>query len=347
VQRVGAAGVPQWAAGGIALVAGAGSVRLAADGQGSAYLAFMLAEAGGGGTRDVFLLRVTGDGLVAPGWPAGGTMLTPSGHHPQDLDLAGDGSGGALCTWADDRQGATSGLDVFAMRMTGSGAAFPGWPATGVAVCSAPGDQFATSITTAGGGGAAIAWSDERGSTQDIFAQVLTGNGDRCGTCAADGAALCSAAGAQGSPSIAFTQTGECIAAWEDARANADCDLSAACAWAVDAQHITYDVTTAVTDLGARPNTLELSVESSNPATGRVRLRFGVPPAAADQALECALFDVSGRKLALLASGNATPGYHELEIDPASVAGSLQAGHYYVRLRVGGERRSTRVTFLR
>ena len=347
VQHVGSSGTPQWAAGGIAFAAGANSVRLAPDDAGGAYVGFRLPEAGGGGTQDVFLLRVAAGGSVAPGWPASGAMLTPTGLHPQDLDLAADGAGGALCAWADDRDIATSGLDIRAARITGSGTTATGWPATGIAVCSAPGDQFATTLAPAGAGGAAIAWCDARGSSQDIFVQVLTANGERCGTCAADGAALCAAEGAQGSPSIAFAGTGECVAAWEDARANPDCDLSFACAYAVDAQHLSYDITTAVTDLDSRPGALELSVDSANPTSGRVRVRYGVPAASADQALECALFDVSGRKLALLASGNATPGYHVLEIDPASVAGRLRAGHYYVRLQVGWERRSTRVTFLR
>ena len=158
---------------------------------------------------------------------------------------------------------------------------------------------------------------------------------------------VCSASGAQGAPAIAVVDSGACITAWEDARAVPDCDLSISCAYAVDAQRSTFDLSPPTAVGEEPPSALRLVLDSPNPSSSGLRLTYGVPSAEAGQSFECALFDVSGRKLLTLANGPAMPGYHSLSMDRSGVVGGLRAGHYYVRLVVGRHRLTTPVILLR
>jgi hypothetical protein len=66
-----------------------------------------------------------------------------------------------------------------------------------------------------------------------------------------------------------------------------------------------------------------------NPATDRARVRFTLPRSGA---VSLALFDATGREVAVLASGLHDPGSHEVEIDDARLA----SGIYWCRLRTAG-----------
>ena len=84
--------------------------------------------------------------------------------------VAADGSGGSYVVWRDDR-GADA--DVFVLRTTPAGLNAPGWPADGIAVCPAPGDQFAARAVADGHGGVFVVWEDERSGATDIRAVRL------------------------------------------------------------------------------------------------------------------------------------------------------------------------------
>lgn len=87
-----------------------------------------------------------------------------------------DGAGGAIIAWADNRGGT---YDIYAQRLASSSATAPGWPATGLLVCGAAGDQFNPVMVSDGAGGAIIAWADPRsgGANRDIYAMRVNGNG--------------------------------------------------------------------------------------------------------------------------------------------------------------------------
>ena len=87
-----------------------------------------------------------------------------------------DGAGGLYVAWADIRDG--SG-DIFLQRVTNTGAAAAGWPAEGVTVCDAPGDQFEFVLMPDGTNGALIAWVDNRDDwkTADGYAQRFNSSG--------------------------------------------------------------------------------------------------------------------------------------------------------------------------
>ena len=87
-----------------------------------------------------------------------------------------DGSGGLYIAWADARDGSQ---DIFLLRVTNTGVVTGGWPATGLAVCSAPGDQFEPILLPDGSDGAIVFWADsrDRSSMPDGYAQRISAAG--------------------------------------------------------------------------------------------------------------------------------------------------------------------------
>src|SRR5258707_5419304 len=97
----------------------------------------------------------------------------------QDIPLvAPDGAGGVFVAWRDLRNG--NQADVYVQHLTATGYIAPGWPVDGLAVCTAPNLQGATSLISDGDGGALLGWEGFRKAQQtlqDIYAQRITASG--------------------------------------------------------------------------------------------------------------------------------------------------------------------------
>jgi hypothetical protein len=146
---------------------------LIADGSGGAYVAWT--DRTGSGDRDIFLQHLGPTGVPAAGWPANGIDVSPAIGAQTNPQLLADGSGGCFMSWDDARNPAT-GSDIFAQRVTSTGAIAPGWTAGGTIVCSVAGDQNESILTSDGAGGALVAWRDRR-SDGDVYAQRIQSNG--------------------------------------------------------------------------------------------------------------------------------------------------------------------------
>jgi hypothetical protein len=98
---------------------------------------------------------------------------TASQNHPA---IATDMAGGCYVAWADFRAG---NLDIYLQRITADGNVAPGWPASGLAVCTQPGNQSNTSVASDGAGGVFVAWDDARISPgdRDIFLAHVQASG--------------------------------------------------------------------------------------------------------------------------------------------------------------------------
>ncbi len=145
---------------------------------------------------------------------ASGAQLTP--------EIAPDGAGGAIIAWQDYRSG--SGYEIVAQRVNADGAVL--WPAQGVSICAAGGDQEYSQVVSDGSGGAIVVWHDYRGGSDfDIYAQRVNANG--AVQWAPDGVALCSAAGTQQTPRPVSDGLGGVIVAWHDYRSGNQYDLYA------------------------------------------------------------------------------------------------------------------------
>jgi hypothetical protein len=178
-QRVSAAGVPQWTAGGLALCTAASTQvnpEIASDGVGGAIVTWQDHR---GSTYDIYAQRVLAGGAVDPGWPTNGVALCTTAGSQENPQIVADGAGGAIITWQDAPS--TGNYFIYAQRVLAGGAVDPGWPTNGVALCIAATSQEIPQIVSDGAGGAIVTWQDTRGggtNPQNIYAQRI--NDDPC-----------------------------------------------------------------------------------------------------------------------------------------------------------------------
>ncbi len=211
LQRVNASGAPLWTANGVALCTAANLqlvVELTSDGAGGAIATWQ--DLRSGTNYDAYARRINSAGT--PQWVANGVAICALASNQTRPKPVPDGAGGAIISWADTRNPTT---DIFAQRVNAAGATQ--WVANGVAVCTEVGSQSAPDIVSDNGGGAIIAWSDERTSVDDdIYAQRINGAG--VPQWMVNGVYLSAAAGVQSNHSMVPDGAGGAIVAWQDSR---------------------------------------------------------------------------------------------------------------------------------
>ena len=214
-QRLDQNGVAQWAADGIPVCdvpAYRYQHRLAAAPDGGAYFVWLDDQ---DGPLRVRALRLLPDGTRAPGWPAGGfvvSSLAASQLGPPRVDPA---SGALFVTFYSDVPRVN--------RVDDTGAIHAGWPADGVALAATPvfGAGFLTDAIVENGAFVAL-WS--RNTTPsgsdyflyDLVAQRILADGTRAPGWGAEGNVVCDT---QGDPMNGRLAAGPFIVAvWEDSR---------------------------------------------------------------------------------------------------------------------------------
>src|SRR5262245_27792129 len=217
-QHVLASGVidPRWPVDGLALSKAPeaqAAPQIASDGSGGAIVTwhdFRPSQTG----VDVYAQRVLNSGVVDPAWPGDGRALSLAAGAQVNPTIVSDGAHGAIVTWEDSRDALNH---IFAQRVLGSGQIAAGWPANGLAVCTAAVDQVSPVLTSDGASGAIIAWMDARsGLTHDIFAQHVLGSGTVDTAWPVNGTALSLSSGEEVNPSIVGDGVGGALVAWED-----------------------------------------------------------------------------------------------------------------------------------
>ena len=155
----------------------------------------------------------TGLAAFAAIWTADGVAVCVADKTQQSVQLTGDGAGGAVVVWPDDRDNQS---DLYAQRLDSGGT--PQWTANGVAICPAGKDQHAQQIVSVGSGQTIVVWHDARNGSihKDIYAQRLDGAGAVQWT--AEGVGVCTEAGQQQRPAMAPDGSGGVIIAWSDGR---------------------------------------------------------------------------------------------------------------------------------
>ena len=147
-------------------------------------------------------------------WAVNGVAVCAAANDQTVPRLVADGAGGAIVTWQDMRNSATTVADIYAQRISGAGASQ--WTADGVPVSDVALSQSRPSITTDQAGGAIIAWNDLRNGSTDIYAQRLNGSGS--GLWTADGVALCTDPAEQGNTVPVTDGANGAIVLWSDLR---------------------------------------------------------------------------------------------------------------------------------
>lgn len=158
------------------------------------------------------VLAILSAGRARGQWVADGTPACVATGAQSGVAAVGDGVGGLIACWVDERDGNS---DIYVQRINAYGVSL--WTANGVGVCTATGVQRDPVIISAGPGGAIIAWSDERTGAlaDDIYSQQFDGDGSPLWQ--ADGVLVCAAANEQSRPVLVGTGMGA-IVVWEDER---------------------------------------------------------------------------------------------------------------------------------
>ena len=210
VQRINAAGVPQWTPNGVPVCTAANSQSvptIVSDGAGGAIVTWY--DLRSGLSFDIYAQRVNAAGV--PQWTADGVAVCTATGDQWYPTISSDGAGGAIITWYDYRSG---NFDVYAQRLNAAGV--PQWTANGVAVCTAAGDQTTPTIASDSAGGAIVTWYDNRSGNYDIYTQRLNASGAPQWT--ANGVPLCTVANGQYLPTIVSDGSGGAIITWQDDR---------------------------------------------------------------------------------------------------------------------------------
>jgi len=194
------------------------SPMIASDGAGGAIVAWQDWRNGGlTSVADIYAQHVLASGAVDPVWPTDGRGLCNATNQQVSPMIVPDGTGGAIVTWEDSRNGGIA--DIYAQHVLGSGAVDPAWPGDGRGLCTATNDQRSPTIVSDGAGGAIVTWADFRsGTNYDIYVQHVLASGAVDPAWPADGRGLCNATNQQVSPLIVSDSAGGAIVSWEDGR---------------------------------------------------------------------------------------------------------------------------------
>jgi hypothetical protein len=332
-QRVDAAGVVRWTAGGAPVCTGSTNqwgYGLAPDGAGGIIVAWTdcpVGEGLGTGFSDIYAQHLSASGAALWGGANGVPLCTAAGDQ-YGPGLVADGAGGAIVAWFDGWDGA----DIRAQRVTASGA--PLWAAEGAPVCTAAGSQYWAGIVPDDAGGAILGWADARRGAEDIYAQRVNPDGSMAW--ATDGVPLCTAA--EGRDALAYSADGSggLLAVWRD---NRDWHLD------VYAQRVDHDgalggsAPTAV--LPTVPPRFALEPVHPNPlVSGPLLVRFSLPRTGG---ATVQLLDVTGRRILTRDLGSLGPGTHSIALEDGA---RLAPGLYFLRVAVAGEVRTARAVVL-
>lgn len=174
-QRINSNGAGQWGSNGLALCTATGnqtSPTITSDASGGAFISWSDYR---NGNADVYAQRVDENG--GPLWTVNGLPLCALPSIQTLPSITSDGSGGAIITWYDSRNGSGGGYsDVYAQKINSSGASQ--WTIDGNVVCTNFAAQYSPTITNVGSQGAIMAWYDYRANNNDIYASKIFSNGE-------------------------------------------------------------------------------------------------------------------------------------------------------------------------
>ena len=216
-QKVNCLGNNSWTRNGVVICNASyaqASPSIIRDGLGGAIITW---EDSRNGHWDIYAQRVDFNGGIR--WMKNGVPISRADNSQWNTQIIGDGSGGAIITWEDYRNG---NWDIYAQRVNKDGNIQ--WAENGVEICSSINAQIGPKIIGDGLGGAIITWEDYRnGMNLDIYIQRIDSQGEILWY--ENGLALCKASEIQASPCISRDGHGGVIVTWEDYRNKSHLDI--------------------------------------------------------------------------------------------------------------------------
>ncbi|MBI5709560.1 MAG: hypothetical protein HZC42_04535 [Candidatus Eisenbacteria bacterium] len=342
---------PGWPAGGVQVWGGpelfSGPVSYDFHAVGDGMGGVLVAWAGCGAGCNEYGARVLPAGTLAPGWPAGGLLVSdPSQPYVYDASIAPDGIGGAYFAWQVD-------YPSFVQHIAPGGSIASGWRQYGVRLASTCA-QFTPQLVPDAAGGAIAVWEERDGtcSRLGLFAQRFVPDGpvpvlvslvsadaqpDRVSlTWQGPGAGSLVAAVYRRSATGEWTRLGAPTADGADRLRYEDRDVTPGERYAY---RLGYGAG-ATEQFSAEswvevPAAVRLALAGfqPNPAPGgALRVGFALPGA---EPATLELLDVSGRRIVTREVGTLGAGNHVLRLDDAT---GLNPGVYWVRLAQAGRR---------
>ena len=286
-----------------------------------------------GTDNHIYAQHLTAQGGVVTNWPVDGSPVCQAQYSQYFPVVAGDGSAGVFVAWQDYRTGTTN--HIYAQHLTAGNTA---WTADGVPVSQAANGQFAPQIAHDGRGGAFITWYDSRnGSTNDVYIHQVSAAGVLNPLWDRNGLGVCLAPNTQQYPVLATSEAGSAIMTWQDLRSGS---LSTA---AIYAQQAVSPTQVGVND--PPPSRMQLGAARPNPFRGASEVQLSLAEPAFVRA---EILDITGRRIATLASGSLPAGIHELTWDGTGARGDPAApGVYLIRVQTPGLQRTLRLVRLR
>jgi predicted lipoprotein with Yx(FWY)xxD motif len=208
-QRVNGSGTALWTADGVSVCSAGNDQRDPYIVRSGANFVVTWWDYRAGSDSDIYAQSLNLSGT--PLWTVDGVQLTSVAGLQLNPRVCTDGSGGALVTWEDLRNG---NRDIYARLVNSLGTVQ--WSSDGVVVCNAANDQYEPQIVGDGAAGAFIAWYDWRSGPADMYLQRIDYSGASLFT--ANGMAICTEAGIQHAPYLAQDYSGGAIVVWADPR---------------------------------------------------------------------------------------------------------------------------------
>lgn len=226
-QRINSSGNVQWTANGVAICTATGNQgapQIISDGSGGAIIAWPDYRANAS-YADVYAQRINSSGVVQ--WTADGVAISVQTFNQTNPQLLGDGSGGAIITWEDNRDGQS--YDIYAQKINSSGVVQ--WTANGLPVANVSGankNEQSPQIINDGGTGAIITYTFLNTVTfkYDVYAQKIDASGAQQWT-GTTGVAICTAPEHQITPKLISDGSGGAIITWSDQRTDLFYDIYA------------------------------------------------------------------------------------------------------------------------
>lgn len=212
VQHINASGTLMWDSSGVIICSTTLSQqiipKIAGDGNGGAIIVWGDDRNGGSSAAGVYAQRVNAAGVVQ--WTANGIVVADTtGFQGGSIQIASDGSGGAIIAWEDQRSGTT--VEIYTQKLNASGTML--WDSNGVVVNSVVGGSLYPQLIS-DAGGAIICWVDRRNPDWNIYAQkVNTGGAIQW---IVNGVPICAAASNQNSPQLTSDGNGGAIITWNE-----------------------------------------------------------------------------------------------------------------------------------
>lgn len=209
-QRINSAGIVQWTTSGIAVCTNPlhqHNPEITSDGFGGAIITWMDSR-NGNTDNNIYAQKIDSNGVVP--WAVDGIPVCQSINDQTFPKITGDGTGGAIITWQDLRNG-TSRLP-YAQKINANG--IIQWTTNGVPLSNSASES--SQIISHGSGGAIVTWHKYTGSNFDIYVQKINTNGII--SWGSDGMVICSLASNQQNPQLISDGNSGTIIVWEDYR---------------------------------------------------------------------------------------------------------------------------------